>query len=220
MGYYLKRDHVSLYKDYLEAIRLNVDSGEVTTLQYSDPEEMQRAQYLWHKILKAAEAFPDMFEGRYVNLRKLVKVKANIAESKLEITPKDSLPYAKVETRLLETASSWIADLVERKPQRIEKVVALGSLKEENVRAGLEAMGYEVERLSETSNGMLTIKARLRESQRPSSDDPFAPENIGAPVESPKQTIADLEAEVLKDFEDAGVGEAEDFFKRFREGDG
>lgn len=94
MAYYIKREKVTAFRSVFEEILSAFSEGRVLRWRSRD---MSRDYYRLREALACAEAFPDMFDGRFAALREAVRIRRDFSISSIIIEPAGSFQAMDIE---------------------------------------------------------------------------------------------------------------------------
>jgi len=104
MGYSLNRQLVLQNLDLLDDILSNLKQGKDTIIP-STPDEISSIAYSLNRILKAAQMYSDIEQGRYSSIRSNVKIHSSPTGSHISIQPKGK---ASASLSLPRNTEAWV----------------------------------------------------------------------------------------------------------------
>jgi hypothetical protein len=164
MGYNLRRAHVTDNLDILDSILLAVNAGQEAVITAS-PDDLSQMHYHLNVVLKAAETFVDIENGKYRSLREAVKLRPIAQRGGVVVQPKSTAKVIISQTKEQDELDmlAMLANYQGSLPQVIFRPSE--TYTEELFRKGVEALGYSYDGSQELGDGRVAAAVERKEKE-------------------------------------------------------
>jgi hypothetical protein len=164
MGYNLRRAHVLENMDILDSILEAINSGQEAVIPAS-PDDISGVHYNLNVILKAAETFVDIEQGKYSALRNAVRLRPVAQRGGIVVAPKSTAKLNIAQTREPDEMNMFamLAQYQGSLPQVIFRPSEAYS--EEAFRRGVEALGFSYSGSQTLEDGRIVAAVERKEAE-------------------------------------------------------